>query len=161
MANRAFVGLGSNWGDSLRIVKTAAHHVTAMGYCPRYSSVYVTLPQGGPSQPSYFNAVVAIETNWPPEQLLSLLEAIEVRFGRCRRERFGPRILDLDLLLYGDRVMNGVKLTLPHPRLCERRFVLQPLTEVDPHLVLPGGLDIWSALSQVASQEVTLLCRLD
>lgn len=126
--------MGSNLGDSLAILQGAAKalnqhpHIRVMS-C---SSVYRTAPVG-PPQPDYRNACVLLETNLAPEELLRTLLQTEAQFGRERRERWGPRLLDLDLLLFGDVVMTTPTLQLPHPRMHERAFVLVPLTEIAGH----------------------------
>src|SRR5262249_9763271 len=102
------------------------------------SSIYETEPVGGPpDQPDFLNAVVEVETDLSPEELLDELQAIERELGRVRGERHGPRTLDLDLLLYGNVVQDQPGLTLPHPRMHERGFVLEPLAEIAPDAVHP------------------------
>ncbi|MDB9528607.1 2-amino-4-hydroxy-6-hydroxymethyldihydropteridine diphosphokinase [Oscillatoria sp. CS-180] len=125
------IALGSNLGESLIILKGA---VTALGRHPNIStvlcsSVYTTAPIG-PPQPDYYNACALLETDLAPEELLRTLLRIEAQFGRVRRQRWGPRLLDLDLLLFGDVVMTTPTLQIPHPRMHERAFVLVPLAEV-------------------------------
>ena len=103
------------------------------------SSFRETDPVGYLDQPRFLNAVAALETALEPRALLDRLLAIELELGRTREgPRFGPRTVDLDLLLYGDRVIDEPGLVVPHPRLAERRFVLEPLSELDPNLVVPG-----------------------
>lgn len=157
MAARAYVGLGSNLENSRDIIAAAARQTASFGYDARISALYLTEPRGGPPQPPYCNAVVAMTTAWPPHQLLALLFFTEERFGRVRRDRWGPRTLDCDLLLYGDWAIQGERLTLPHPRLLERRFVLEPLADIAPDVVLPGGTPLPEALSHVMDQEVVRL----
>jgi 2-amino-4-hydroxy-6-hydroxymethyldihydropteridine diphosphokinase len=125
------IALGSNLGDSLQILQGAIAalsnhpHMTLMS-C---SSVYTTAPIG-PPQPDYLNACALVSTELSPEALLRSLLAIENRFGRIRQERWGPRLLDLDLLLFGDLVLATPELQVPHPRMYERAFVLVPLAEI-------------------------------
>jgi 2-amino-4-hydroxy-6-hydroxymethyldihydropteridine diphosphokinase len=128
-----FLGLGSNVGDregnldrGLRLLESRAFTITAS------SSVYETEPVGGPPQGPYLNMVVRGETALGPEALLEACLATERDMGRVRAERFGPRTLDVDILLYGDLVLDTPDLTLPHPQLHERRFVLVPLAEIAP-----------------------------
>ncbi len=141
----AFIGLGSNLNDPPRQLQRA---VTALGALPdstvaRVSSVYASAPVGPTDQPDYLNAVLLLETALPPAALLRALQDIEDAQGRERGERWGPRTLDLDLLLYGDLVLRDADLTLPHPHMHERDFVLYPLREIsDTNLVLPDGSDI-------------------
>jgi len=136
---KAFVGLGSNLGDRERFLREA---VEAMEGIPeteveRVSSFYDSDPQGDTAQPAYLNAVAVVETGLPSDRLLWNLQLIESRLGRPRARRNGPRTIDLDLLFYGDDVVERPGLTLPHPRYAERPFVLVPLVEVAPALVDP------------------------
>jgi 2-amino-4-hydroxy-6-hydroxymethyldihydropteridine diphosphokinase len=123
----------------------------------RCSSLYRTAPVGILSQPDFVNAVALLETTLPPEALLDALLDIEARFGRVRRERNGPRTLDLDLLLYDNIELDLPRLTLPHPRLHLRAFVLLPLAEIAPDLAIPrrGSLAAW--LPAVANQGIVRL----
>lgn len=139
---RAFVGLGSNQGDSRRLLERAW---TALGGLPqtavvRRSQVYRTAPVGDPDQPDFLNAVVEIETALEPTALLQSLQRIECDLGRIREpgRRWGPRTIDLDLLLFGHAVVREQDLTVPHPRMGERAFVLEPLAELAPDLEIPG-----------------------
>ena len=102
------------------------------------STLRETDPVGVTDQPRFLNGVAALETELAPRELLDVLLAVERRLGRERRERWGPRTIDLDLLLYGDEVIDEDGLTIPHPRLHERRFVLEPLADLAPKLVVPG-----------------------
>ena len=137
---RAYVGLGSNLGDRERMLWGAVH---MLAFNPEVdvvavSSLRETDPVGFEDQPRFLNAAVAIETELEPRALLDLLLSVERELGRTRDgPRFGPRTIDLDLLLYGDGVVDEPGLTVPHPRLHERRFVLEPLAELDPDLAVP------------------------
>jgi 2-amino-4-hydroxy-6-hydroxymethyldihydropteridine diphosphokinase len=134
--NPVFLALGSNLGDreaTLAAAVAALRGVRAV----RASSLYETEPVGGPPQDDYLNQVVAGETALDPGELLSACQAVEARFGRERRSRNAPRTLDIDILFYGDVVSESRQLTLPHPRLHERRFVLVPLAEIAPDFVHP------------------------
>ncbi len=136
---RAYVSLGANIGRPVLQLLEAVGRLTADGLQPvAVSGAYETEPQGGPPQPWYTNCVVAIDTDIPPEGLLAALNAVEDAMGRQRATRWGPRVIDLDLLLYGDVVRDTPELTLPHPRLHERAFALVPLAELAPGLLLPG-----------------------
>jgi len=131
---RAYVALGSNVGDREGNLRAALQH---LGATPRVealrcSSLYETAPVGGPAQRNYVNAVAAVDTDLSPEQLMAAMLRIEQRLGRERTERWGPRTMDLDLLLYDDIVAQTPDLTVPHPRMHERRFVLEPLVEIAP-----------------------------
>ncbi len=142
MSARAFVGLGSNLGDRLANLAGACRRLAALpsSRLVRTSAVYETAPVGLSDQPWFYNAVAELETELDP--LLRQCLAVEAEFGRRRDAggpRWGPRPLDLDLLLAGDLVVSGPDLVLPHPRLAERAFVLVPLAELDPGLMLPVG----------------------
>ncbi|MBW3536145.1 MAG: 2-amino-4-hydroxy-6-hydroxymethyldihydropteridine diphosphokinase [Actinobacteria bacterium] len=129
---RAYLGLGSNLGDR------EAHLRRALAGLPnvvRVSPVYESAPAGGPPQPDYLNAVVAIDTELSPRQLLQVAHNLEDDAGRVRRERWGPRTLDVDVLLVDDLIVDEADLQVPHPRMGERAFVLAPLADLDPSLV--------------------------
>jgi 2-amino-4-hydroxy-6-hydroxymethyldihydropteridine diphosphokinase len=132
---RAYVGLGSNLGDREALIRRAAELAGAA----RLSIIRETEPWGLEDQPRFLNAVAEVETDLSPRGLLDRLLEIERELGRTRDgPRYGPRLIDLDLLLFGDEVRDEPGLTLPHPRLHERAFVLEPLAELDPGLVVPG-----------------------
>jgi len=133
----AWIGLGSNVGDRREYLRAALSGLRRCGEPRRASSLYETEPVGLKEQGAFLNAVACIETALPPRALLDALLGIELEQGRTRRVRFGPRTLDLDLLFYGEAVMDEPGLRLPHPRLHERRFVLAPLCEAAPNLVHP------------------------
>jgi 2-amino-4-hydroxy-6-hydroxymethyldihydropteridine diphosphokinase len=136
---RAYVGVGSNLGDRWAHLALAARELRACGGVTflRSSRVYDAEPMG-PSQPRYLNAVVEVEAALPPEKLLASLLAVEQAAFRERGLRWGPRTLDLDLLLYGDEVVRTPSLTVPHPGLISRRWVLAPLAELCPERMVPG-----------------------
>jgi 2-amino-4-hydroxy-6-hydroxymethyldihydropteridine diphosphokinase len=134
MSERAFVGLGSNLGDRQATLAAAISLLNPL----RVSEILETEPWGRADQPKYLNAVAELWTDLAPGRLLGRLLDLERQLGRVRRERWGPRTLDLDLLLYGDRVIQTRALTVPHPRLAERRFVLAGLAELCPELPVPG-----------------------
>jgi 2-amino-4-hydroxy-6-hydroxymethyldihydropteridine diphosphokinase len=136
----AYLGLGSNLGDRLAYLRRAVEMLCADSRVEvvRASSVYETAPVGGPpDQGPYLNAVVAVSTSHPPSALLKIAHTIEERLGRERTVVNGPRTIDVDLLLYGDQIVNRRGLELPHPRLPERRFVLVPLSEIAADVVHP------------------------
>jgi len=118
------------------------------------SRIYVTAPVGGPEQDDYFNQVIEIETSLPPRRLLKALQAIEQDLGRVRQVRWGPRTIDLDILWYHGFSAEDADLTVPHARLEERRFVLEPLAELAPDMVLPSGRTVGQALFFVSDQRV-------
>jgi 2-amino-4-hydroxy-6-hydroxymethyldihydropteridine diphosphokinase len=139
---RAYIGLGGNLGDRKSYLDRAVELLEREEEIEvvARSAVRETEPVGYADQPPFLNAAVAVETDLEPRELLDRLLAIERELGRERRgPRFGPRTIDLDLLLVGDRVVDEPGLVVPHPRLHERRFVLEPLAELDPELALPDG----------------------
>jgi 2-amino-4-hydroxy-6-hydroxymethyldihydropteridine diphosphokinase len=149
---RAYVGLGSNLGDRERTLRAAVDALAAEEGIEvvSISALRDTEPVGVGEQPRYLNGVAALETRLPPRRLLERLLELERRFGRVRVPgEHGPRTLDLDLLLYGDEQIDEPGLTVPHPHLHERRFVLEPLAEVAPGLVVPGHGDVESLLTGV------------
>ena len=149
---RAYVGLGANLGDRERTLRAA---VDALGAedgveVVAVSTLRETDPVGVGDQPRFLNGAAELETTLTARELLGRLLAIEQRFGRVRVPgEHGPRTLDLDLLLYGDAELDEPGLTVPHPRLHERRFVLEPLAELAPGLVVPGRGEVESLLSGV------------
>jgi 2-amino-4-hydroxy-6-hydroxymethyldihydropteridine diphosphokinase len=146
---RAFVGLGANLGDREQTIRGA---VAALDAEPAVEVVAVsalreTEPWGPVAQPRYLNGVAELETDLGPRALLDALLRVEQGLGRVRSgERWGPRTIDLDLLLVGDQTVDEPGLTLPHPRLHERRFVLEPLAELAPGLVVPGRGEVVALL---------------
>jgi len=136
----AYVGLGSNLGDRQDNLRTALSELRQMPTISilRVSSLYESAPVGVTEQPEFLNAVAALETALPATDLLDVFLNLENKIGRVRTFRWGPRVIDLDLLLYGDAQIALPSLTVPHPRLREREFVLVPLAEIAPELVLPG-----------------------
>src|SRR6266542_2170675 len=137
---RAFLGLGSNLGDRLGALRAAVDLLAAVPgvRVVRSSRVYETEPVG-PRQPDYLNAVVEVATVLSPRELLDACLEVERRLGRVRRERWGPRTIDVDVLTYGDREVDEPGLEVPHPRMHERGFVLAPLLELAADPMLPGG----------------------
>lgn len=161
----AYVALGANLGDPVTTVRAAldALRTIAGARCLAASSLYRTAPVGLHHQPDFINAVAALEVNaaaLPAPSLLDHLFAIEASFGRVRSVRNAPRTLDLDLLLYGEERRMEPGLTLPHPRLTERAFVLAPLAEIAPALAIPGpgnGARVADLLTRVADQRIERL----
>lgn len=151
----AAVAIGSNLGDRIANLRFAVGELSSLGTIVALSSVYETAPIGGPEQGPYLNAVATIETDLEPHALLDALLAIESEAGRLRTIRWGPRTLDLDVILYGREEVDDERLTVPHPRFAERRFVLEPLLEVMPDAVAPDGGEVASLLPAVSGQELT------
>ena len=144
---RAFLGLGSNIGDRRAALRTA---VAAMPDVVAVSPLYETDPVGGPEQDPYFNVVVELETTATPRQLLERCRELEAAADRRRTVRWGPRTLDVDVLLVDDLVVDDDDLVVPHPRMHLRNFVMVPLLDLDPALVV-AGYDPATALGQVRS----------
>ncbi len=131
----AYVGLGANLGDREATIRRAAELIGAT----RLSTLIETEPWGYADQPRFLNAVAELETDEGPRALLERLLEVERALGRTREgPRYGPRVIDLDLLLYGDEVVDEPGLSVPHPHLYERRFALEPLAELAPELEIPG-----------------------
>lgn len=137
----AYIGLGSNLNNPAKQIKLARTALVSIADIKElaFSSLYHSPPMGPQNQPDYLNAVMAVETHLPPINLLRCLQNIENEQGRIRKgERWGARTLDLDLLIYNDRQIETSELTVPHPGLAERAFVLYPLAEIAPYLSVPG-----------------------
>jgi 2-amino-4-hydroxy-6-hydroxymethyldihydropteridine diphosphokinase len=160
-ATVGYLGLGSNVGDRAAHLRAAVAALREHGVeVEATSSLYETEPVGEIlDQPDFLNAAVRIRVELEPEDLLDLCKAIEVEQGRMLGgQRHGPRSLDLDLLLLGDLELQGDRLTLPHPQVTGRRFVLEPLLELDPELALPDGTSLAQALADLgAGQQVEKL----
>lgn len=132
-----YIALGSNIGDKEHWLRFAIERLSGTGTVTRVSEFYVTAPVGYADQDDFLNAVAAVDTSLPPGVLLEFLLDVERAAGRERTIRNGPRTLDLDILFYGDQVIREDNLTIPHPRLHERMFVLEPLCAIAPDLVHP------------------------
>jgi 2-amino-4-hydroxy-6-hydroxymethyldihydropteridine diphosphokinase len=144
----AYVGFGANLGDREATIRRAASMLGPQ----RLSSLRETEPWGYEDQPSFLNAAAEIDWGQTPRALLDRLLEIERELGRTREgPRFGPRTIDLDLLLYGNEVVDEPGLTIPHPRLHERLFVLEPLFELEPGLVVPGHGDLADLIAGLQS----------
>ena len=147
----AYVGLGSNLDDPASQLRAAIRALDRIAHTRvrRTSRLYRTPPWGRTDQPEFVNAVAELETGLTPQALLSALQVIERATGRERIERWGPRVLDLDLLLHGVATIDAPGLRLPHPHLHERAFVLLPLAELSPDLPVPGRGTVRSLLAAV------------
>lgn len=135
---RVYIGLGSNLGDRMEYLRSAAGMLSPDVRVLRTSPIYETAPWGYADQGAFLNQVIEGETELQPRTLLHLLKAIEAKLGRKERVRNGPREIDLDLLLYGDWIVNERNLVVPHPSLHERAFILTPLADLAPELVFTG-----------------------
>ena len=165
MSNRAYVAFGANLGDAASMY---AHTRAALAALPAtrvtaHSALYRSapiLPAGTPAattQPDYHNAVVALETSLAPLALLDALLDLETRAGRTRPHANAPRPLDLDLLLYADRIIDHPRLSVPHPRMAQRAFVLMPLAEIAPDAIIPGQPPLAELLAGVREQRIERL----
>lgn len=137
MKKTAYLSLGSNLGDRAANLETAIEHLADLGQVKARSSFYETEPVEVERQPWFLNCVVALETELMPRQLLSRVLAIEQRMGRRRTQPKGPRIIDIDILLFGASIVDTSTLTIPHPAMHERRFMLEPLAEIAPEIRHP------------------------
>ena len=137
MPNLVYLSLGSNVGDREKNLREAVRRLGSVGRVPAISSAYETEPVEFTDQPWFLNCAVALESSSMPAQLMQQLLEIERAMGRRRLQKKGPRSIDLDILLFGDEVVNTVALTIPHPAMQYRRFVLEPLAEIAPHAVHP------------------------
>ena len=133
---KAVISLGANIGDAKANLDLAVALLREATEVIAVSSYLQTKPVGGPEQPDYLNAVAIIESDLPAKDLLAVLNGIETAMGRTREIHWGPRVIDLDLIQYGGLLVSDEKLTLPHPRAHERRFVLAPWFEIEPEAIL-------------------------
>jgi 2-amino-4-hydroxy-6-hydroxymethyldihydropteridine diphosphokinase len=152
----AYLSLGANLGDRKAMLEAALRGLEASNQVRvvKASSVYETEPIGYVGQPWFYNLAAEIETDLDPNSLLTLTKQVERELNRTREIHWGPRTIDIDILLYDDLVTNGNRLTLPHPEMVGRRFVLEPLVEIAPDLKLPDGRRIADLLPSVSAQEV-------
>ncbi|MGN5519374.1 2-amino-4-hydroxy-6-hydroxymethyldihydropteridine diphosphokinase [Halopseudomonas sp. Lyrl_26] len=156
-----YIALGSNQADPVAQVTRA---LTALAVLPQtrlldHSSLYRSAPLGPQDQPAFINAVALLETELEPESLLDALQAIELQAGRVRKaERWGPRVLDLDILLYGDRQIDTPRLQVPHYHMHARSFVLYPLAELTADLIMPDGTPLQSLLQHCPDTGLERLC---
>ena len=155
---QAFIGIGANLGDARDTVLQAVNRLSSIAGCQEVvaSALFSSAPIDS-SGDDYVNAVAQLQTHLTAQALLEALQAIELAFGRERPYRNAPRTLDLDVLLYGDAIIDTATLTVPHPRMTERAFVLLPLAQLAPALVIPGKGTISDWLPRVADQAITML----
>jgi 2-amino-4-hydroxy-6-hydroxymethyldihydropteridine diphosphokinase len=141
MMTRAYIGMGSNLGDRVGNLSAALRDLAATPgvTVAAVSFAYESEPWGVTDQPAFANAVAALDTTLDANALLAACKRIEARFGRVAGVRYGPRAIDLDILLFGDEAIRAADLTVPHPRMLERDFVVTPLLEIAPGATLPGG----------------------
>lgn len=155
MKGQVFLGLGSNLGDKKANLAHAIDLIsqTERVVITRQSSLYITAPWGKTDQDEFLNQVIALETSLNPLELLRVLQKIEIKLGRLRNEKWGPRVIDLDILLFGEEIVALPELVIPHPHMYARLFVLIPLQEIAPQLVFPDGKGIEEVLARVAQLE--------
>lgn len=156
----AYIGLGSNLSEPVEQVKNAINEIKkiAQSQIKSVSSLYLSKPMGPQDQDDYINAVVALETSLPATELLNALQAIENKAGRIRKaNRWGARILDLDIILFGNEIINTERLTIPHYGMTEREFVLLPLAEIAPLLTLPDGKSVKLLSQNIANNSMVKL----
>ena len=151
---RAYLGLGANLGDRRVSLQAAVQGLADTDGIDvvAVSPVYETSPVGGPPQPDFLNAVVAVDTDRSPRQLLTVAQDLEQRAGRVRGVRFGPRTLDVDVLVVAGETVDDPDLEVPHPRLTERGFVLAPLGDLDPALAGPAPAGGWPGVRRTDLQ---------
>jgi 2-amino-4-hydroxy-6-hydroxymethyldihydropteridine diphosphokinase len=163
VSENIYLGLGSNVGNREKLLLSSLEylgHIDAAAVL-RSSSLYESAPLG-PPQPRYFNAVVELECTLAPQQLLGILQQIEVDLGRVKSTRWAPRAIDLDILLWGDRLVADVNLQIPHLELHKRRFALEPLCELNPNANHPVlGQTVGRLLRNVQQQDVVKLTSTD
>jgi 2-amino-4-hydroxy-6-hydroxymethyldihydropteridine diphosphokinase len=150
-----YLGLGSNMGDKEQNLARAIALIAQSEKInvTRQSSLYITAPWGKTDQDAFLNQVIEIETELMPVALLHVLQEIEIKLGRLRNEKWGPRMIDLDILLYGEEIIDLQELKIPHPYLYARLFVLIPLQEIAPQLIFPDGKGIGEVLARTAQLE--------
>jgi len=154
-----YIALGTNLGERLDNLRAAIQSMPPEVNILAESHIYETPPWGYEDQPAFLNMVVIAETNLEPEPLLKYLKQLEVELGRESNFRWGPRLIDLDILFYDDLVIDTPPLVTPHPRLHERAFVLVPLMDVSPNLVHPViGKKISALLAEMDTQEIKCVC---
>ena len=153
----AWIGLGANLGDPQKAIQSALRLLVSKSgtSVTAVSSFYRTAPVGFDDQPDFLNGVARVKTSLGSGVLLERLLEIEAEIGRIRTsERFGPRVIDLDLLLFGDQIIDSDVLSVPHPRMQLRRFVPEPLAEIEGEMVFPGGVTLSACLRDCDNQEV-------
>lgn len=155
MKKRVLIGLGSNLGNKRQNLSIARNLIEDLPEVElvKISSCYLTSPWGKINQADFVNQVMAIDTTLPALVLLHRLLNIEIKMGRQRYEKWGPRIIDLDILVYGDEVIDSDELKIPHPYMHERLFVLIPLMEIEPEFVFPGGTKIKEVLARAIARD--------
>jgi len=152
--DKVFISIGSNLGDKEAYCRKAAEEMASFSDIVKLSSLYETEPVENQDQPNFINAAIQISTELSPHELLKVLNGIENKLGRVRQEKRGPRTMDLDIIFYGNLIVEDDDLIIPHPRAHIRKFVLVPVCEIDPELIYPGlGVTLIEVLQQIADSE--------
>ena len=156
----AYIGIGSNMGNKTANCQTAVEYLAEAGRVIGVSSFYYTEPVGYKEQEDFINAVATLETNRSPAELLAICHAIEDRLGRRRTVRWGPRTVDLDILLFGDLVVSRPDLVIPHPLMAARKFVLAPFVEIAPLVMHPVlNKTMIQLLSELQNTHTVMKCK--
>ncbi|RLD17278.1 MAG: 2-amino-4-hydroxy-6-hydroxymethyldihydropteridine diphosphokinase [Caldiserica bacterium] len=151
---KVILSLGSNIGDREKFLKSAVEKISKFSKVVRESSIYETEPMYYKDQNTFLNKVIEIETDISPDELLSKIKKIEIEIGRKKRERYGPREIDIDIIYYGDKIVKEENLEIPHPKLYERKFVLLPLLEIEPEFEDPvTGLKVKEIFKDVKNRK--------
>ena len=151
---KVFLGIGGNLGDRRATMRSAVELIRAVTSDVRVSSLYETAAWGVTDQPSFLNAVVRGQTELPPLDLLDAMQSIENKLGRVRTQHWGPRAIDIDILLYGSDVIDVPRLTVPHPYMSQRGFVLRPLADLAAGLTLPDGSLVGELLTTINQDDL-------
>ena len=152
-----FLGIGGNLGDRRELLRSAVDGIQQVLHEVRVSSLYETAAWGVTDQPAFLNAVVRGQTSLEPLELLDAMQAIENELGRIREQHWGPRLIDIDILLYGAEMIDEPRLKVPHPYMTQRGFVLRPLADLAAGLTLPDGSLVGELLTTVSQDEVRQL----
>lgn len=155
MKKAVYIGLGSNLGSKVKNLQNAVDEIKAVYgiNIRKISSLYSSKAWGNTKQADFVNQLIEIETEIPPMELLYILQDIEIKMGRQRKEKWGPRVIDLDIILYGNEILDSLELKIPHPYIRERLFVLVPLQEINPEIIFPDdGAKIKEVLVRVLAQ---------
>lgn len=149
-----FLGIGGNLGDRRKLMRSAVAGLRLLLDDVRVSSLYESAPWGVTDQPAFLNAVLRGRTSLEPVELLDATQAIENDLGRVREQRWGPRVIDIDILLYGSQVVDEPRLKVPHPYMTQRGFVLRPLADLAAGLTLPDGSLVGELLTTIAQDDL-------
>lgn len=163
MADIAYLSLGSNLGDRIANLKQAINLLAEYQGVEliKISSVYETKPVGYTDQPDFLNTAIEVQTTLSPHELLALCNAVEDKLGRTRTIKWGPRKIDIDILLFGGVYIDDEKLKIPHPYMMERAFVLAPLAEIAPEILLPNGMTASESADKINKNGIELFGAID